>query len=581
MINKKLFGLVPSVKKYIFFNILYKVLAMITNILIVYLLSNFIYNIFLKITSIKIYVIYVILIIISIIIRSLVIKRSALYSYKISRDVKINIRNMIYNKIIEIGNTYKDYISTAEMVQITTEGVEQLEIYFANYLPQFFYSFIAPFILFIFLSQISLKVSFILLVCVPLIPLSIVIVQKIAKKIFGKYWKKYTKMGNSFLENLEGLTTLKIYNADEYKHKKMNKDAEEFRKATMRVLVMQLNSITVMDIVTFGGTALGMIFAIIEYKSGNISFVGTIMIILLSAEFFLPMRALGSFFHIAMNGIAVSDKIFKLLSVNVYENKVEIDEVKKIVFNNLAYSYVSDKKVLENINLNISSNGMFSIVGESGSGKSTIAKILIGINTNYIGNILFDDIELNTINRKSLNEQITLVESNSYIFKGSIRDNLLLGVGKYTKTNITQDKLFVEVLKKVGLFDFLNEAEGLNTMLEEGGTNFSGGQRQRLVLARALVANTPVFIFDEATSNIDANSEKIIIDVIKKLSKNKIIIFISHKLYNLIDSNKLYVLKNSKLIEEGTHNELMNLKGEYYNYYTSQLKLINMGGLNV
>ncbi len=582
MFKKRLFELVPNSKIYIIRNVLFQWLAMIANIIIVYLLSNIIYNVYLMKININNTSMYVFSIILLLIIRSLLLKSAVMTSYSASRDVKILLRKKIYNKMLQIGKDYTKYISTSEMVQITSEGVEQLEIYFGNYLPQLFYSFIAPFTLFIILSFVSFKTAFVLFICVPLIPLSIVFVQKIAKSILKKYWGKYTQLGSSFLENLEGLTTLKIYKADEYKHEKMNEEAEVFRKVTMKVLIMQLNSITVMDIITFGGSAIGILLALSEYSKGNINMVSTIMIVLLSAEFFLPMRLLGSYFHIAMNGMTVSDKMFKLLDVETDDSKEAMvaDDV-SVTFNKVSFRYDKEKEVLNDICFSTKSNGLFSIVGESGSGKSTIANIIMGKNTGYQGSIKIGSEELNNLNRESINENITLVANNSYIFKGTVRDNLMMGVGKHTLTVDDVDELFKSILSKARLLEFLNTQEGLDTKLEEGGSNFSGGQKQRLALARALVANTPVYIFDEATSNIDSESEKIIIDLIKELSNEKLIILISHKLYNTKDSDEIFVLKDSKLVESGSHQSLIEEAGDYSRYYTSQMELISLGGANV
>ncbi len=582
MFKKRLFELVPNSKIYIIRNVVFQWLAMIANIIMVYLLSTIIYNVYLMKITINNTAMYVFLILLLLILRSLLLKQVVMTSYGASRDVKILLRSKIYNKMLQIGKDYTKYISTSEMVQITSEGVEQLEIYFGNYLPQLFYSFIAPFTLFVILSFVSFKTAFVLFICVPLIPISIVFVQKIAKNILKKYWGKYTQLGSSFLENLEGLTTLKIYKADGYKHEEMNEEAEVFRKVTMKVLIMQLNSITVMDIITFGGSAIGILLALSEYAKGNINMVHTIMIILLSAEFFLPMRLLGSYFHIAMNGMTVSDKMFKLLDVETEDlNETEVPKNVSIKFNKVSFSYDKEKTVLNNISFSTRSSGLFSIVGESGSGKSTIANIIMGKNTDYKGSIKIGKEELRELKRESINENITLVGNNSYIFKGTVRDNLMMGVGKHTLKVDDVDELFKSILSKTRLLEFLNTQEGLDTKLEEGGSNFSGGQKQRLALARALVANTPVYIFDEATSNIDSESEKIIIDLIKELSNRKLIILISHKLYNTKNSDKIVVLKDAHLVESGTHESLLEEGGDYNKYYTSQMRLISLGGEHV
>lgn len=494
-------------------------------------------------------------------------------SYKASTDVKRILREKIYDKLLRLGLSYREKISTAAVVQMSVEGVEQLEIYFGKYLSQLIYSLLAPITLFIFLSRVDMKSSLVLLLCVPLIPISIVAVQKIAGRLLKKYWGVYTGLGDSFLENLQGLTTLKIYNADKMKAEEMDEEAQHFRKITMRVLTMQLNSTSVMDIIAYGGAAIGMVVALKQFLAGAISAEGTLMICLLASEFFIPLRLLGSFFHIAMNGMAASDNIFDFLDLE--EPEEGANEIKgigrSIAFNDVSFRYEENRQILDKVNLELMTGSLTSLVGTSGSGKSTIAGILIGRNRGYEGSINIDDCELSTVTEKSLMETVTMVSANSYIFKGTVRENLLMG-----NPNATDDEMR-NVLSNVNLEGFLDEQQGLDTTLLEQGSNLSGGQKQRLALARALLHETPVYIFDEATSNIDVESEEMIMNVIHHLAREKTVLLISHRLANVTNSDNIYVLKDGKIEESGTHMELMSKEGRYRELYTAQKKLESYG----
>ena len=482
-------------------------------------------------------------------------------SYSSSHIVKETLRTQLYKKLSKIGIGYTNKWSTAEIVQLSSEGIEQLETYFASYIPQFFYSLIAPMTLFIVISFMNFKAALVLLVCVPLIPMSIVFVQKFAKRLLNRYWGQYTKLGDSFLENLQGLTTLKIYEADGYYHKKMNVESENFRKITMRVLTMQLNSITVMDLVAYGGSALGIVFALTSSQD----LFQTLFIILISAEFFIPMRQLGSYFHIAMNGMAASDKLFGILEMET-EEKQEVDlKDCSISASNLHFGY-TDQEVLHGINFK-AHNGMIGFVGESGSGKSTIASLLMGQYSNYRGELKLSGYEIKDIN---VYPYMTLVSLESYLFSGSLRDNLAMAKD-------VSDKEMNIVLEKVGIFDYVNEQGGLDMRILEGGKNLSGGQRQRLVLARALLKDSPIYIMDEATSNIDVESENKIMEVLYELSKEKLVLCISHRLANLVNADHIYCLKDGDIVESGTHEGLLQQKGVYCELFNTQKELERYG----
>ena len=573
MIKKRLIGLLKDSKKYIVQNVLWQWLGLLAQITAILAVGQFLDTaIFGTVTSREILTTGMVCAI-SIIIRMVSDKKASKASFLASADVKRVLREKIYEKLVRLGASYKEQISTSEVVQLSVEGVEQLETYFGRYLPQFFYSLLAPITLFAVLSFISWKASLVLLICVPLIPLSIVAVQKFAKRLLKKYWGSYTELGDSFLENLQGLTTLKIYQSDERKAKEMDEEAEKFRRITMKVLTMQLNSISVMDLVAYGGAAIGMIVVVREYIDGSLGFAGAFAILLLAAEFFIPLRLLGSFFHIAMNGMAASDKIFRLLDMPEREMGTEelSGEELDINFENISFSYEKERPILKDVSFHIPKGQFVSLVGESGCGKSTIASLILGRNRQYQGKILLGGMDLKNIKEKSLMEHITLVRHNSYLFKGTVEENLLMG-----NPNATQEQM-IEVLKKVNLWEFLNGQEGLCTKLAEKGSNFSGGQCQRLCIARALLHNTEIYIFDEAASNIDVESEEIIMDLIRQLAETKTVLLISHRLANVKKSHCIYVLSEGKIVEKGTHRELMEQSGVYKEMYRTQKNLENYG----
>lgn len=569
MIKKRLINLLSHAKKYILEQVIWQWLSLLCQMVMIYsiamLLEMMLNN---NLEQSKI-VLYLGVSAIAIACRFVFDKRASYASYKASVDVKKILRENIYHKLLRLGVSYRESVSTSEIVQMAVEGVEQLEIYFGKYLAQLIYSLIAPLTLFVVLSFVNFKASVILLFCVPMIPISIVLVQKIAKRLLSKYWGIYTGLGDSFLENLQGLTTLKIYRADEESSRKMDIESQKFRKATMRVLTMQLNSTSVMDIIAYGGAGIGMIVVLSEFLAGNVGFAGTMMIILLASEFFIPLRLLGSFFHIAMNGMAASDKIFALLDLPVPEEKsLEISEDRlDISLVNLSFSYVEEREILKGVDLSFVPGSFTSIVGVSGSGKSTIAGLIMGRNKGYKGNLKINGKELSQINEKSLMKKITCVSHNSYLFKGTVADNLRMGKPDATEAEMRQ------ALEKVNLLGFIEAQNGLETMILANASNLSGGQRQRLSLARALLHDTPVYIFDEATSNIDMESEELIMEVIHELAKTKTIILISHRLANVVKSDRIYMLENGKIVQYGSHDELIASGGAYKKLYEYQKSL--------
>lgn len=508
-----------------------------------------------------------------VVVRSLMSPLNSKLSFEASKQVKARLRTMVYEKMMRLGSSYKEYFQTSEVVQITTEGVEQLEIYFGKYMPQFFYSMLAPVTLFVIVGTMSLKVAVVLLICVPLIPLSIVAVQKFAKKMLAKYWGTYTEMGDSFLECLQGLTTLKIYQADERYAKRMDEEAEKFRKVTMRVLIMQLNSISIMDLVAYGGAAVGIILSILEYQKGVIGLAQCFFIIMISAEFFLPLRLLGSFFHIAMNGNAAADKIFRLVDLeeDQGEKSAEMEgESDEIAFSNVSFSYEAKKRVMEGISFR-AGHGLTALVGESGCGKSTTTLLLMGDRRADEGQIFIGDMPIDKMDLKALRRKITRIRHDSYLFAGTIRENLLMGKEDATETQMK------EALREVNLSDFVEKSGGLDFVLLEKASNLSGGQKQRLSLARALLHDTPIYIFDEATSNVDVESENDIMAVVRKLAKTKTVLLISHRLANVVSADQIYVLKDGMIVEKGQHEALCKEDGYYHRLFRQQSALEQFG----
>ena len=590
MIKKRLLGLMAQSKKYIVQNVIWQWLGLLTSIIAMMTAGQLLQAVYehppagtagtgLTGPGLGWFELAggAALILAAILLRAVFNRQAARASSMAGSDVKRELRRRLYEKLTRFGPSYHEKVPTAAAVQVAVEGVEQLEIYFGRYLPQLLYSLLAPLTLFFALSPISLNASLVLLVCVPLIPVPIMAVQKVAKRLLNQYWGIYTGLGDSFLENLQGLTTLKIYQADEQKAREMDEEAEHFRRITMKVLLMQLNSIIVMDVVAYGGAAAGIIVTLKEYMSGAINLGDAFTIILLSAEFFIPMRLLGSFFHIAMNGMSASDRLFDIL---------DLDEGKRgtvclppgelpITLKGVEFSYKEDRTVLQDVSLKIQGTGITSLVGLSGCGKSTIAALLTGRNKGYEGSITIGGAELSRVSEESLLSHVTLVSHNSYLFKGTVEENLRMAAPKASRQSLE------DALKEVNLYEFLMEHEGLETRLAERGSNLSGGQCQRLALARAILHDTPVYIFDEATSNIDAESEEHIMKAIRKLAQTHSVCLISHRLANVVDSGQIYVLQSGKIAEHGTHPELMAQKGCYEKLYSGQRELEEYGGSGI
>lgn len=574
MFDKRLMQVCPESKKYIIGNIMLQFLELVCNTIMIIMIAGTIENLYQNRLEASQLLFSATVIAVTIIARFFTSKYAVRMSYLASKTVKQKMREMIYGKLLKLGSKYREQVSTAELVQESVEGVDQLESYFGQYVPQFFYAFIAPVMLFfLFGFGGSWGTATVLLVCVPLIPGAIMMVQKVAKKLLSKYWVQYTQLGSTFLENLQGMTTLKTYQADEFKNQQMNEESEHFRFITMKVLTMQLNSIIIMDFFAYGGAALGIIMTTRAFVNGNIGLTNCIFMILLSADFFLPMRRLGSYFHVAMNGMAASDKIFQFLNLDDPTEKTEKIEknFKKITLENVHFSYDSEREILHGVSMEIPQNRFIGIVGASGCGKSTIASLLMGRNTINSGNLMIGDRNITALSEKSLMKTLTYISHNSMFFKGTVRENLLLG-----NPNANDSDLW-RVLDSCNLSAFLKSENGLDTQLLENAGNLSGGQKQRLALARAILHDSDVYIFDEATSNIDVESEEIILSQIEKMKSAKTIIMISHRLANVQNADCIYALEKGSIADYGTHSQLLQKGGVYAKLWKTQSELENFG----
>ena len=573
MINKKLLSFDRGALRYVGLNVLFQWLGMLCNVVFVTIVAHLIGDVFAGTLTMAAFEKGLLICIITVPVRYGLTLCASSMSDRASKDVKRTLRSSIYEKLTRLGAGYSETVATSEVVMLASEGVEQIDTYFAKYLPQLFYSLLAPVTLFLLLVDVHARSAIILLCCVPLIPMSIVAVQKFAKKLLDKYWGEYTTLGDSFLENIQGLTTLKIYQADGWKHEEMNKQAERFRKITMKVLTMQLNSVTLMDLMAYGGAGLGIISAVAAFAKGQISLTAALTIILLAADFFLPLRLLGSYFHIAMNGAASAEKIFKLLAADEPKDGTQsVDSAKtELALEHVTFGYEKDRTILHDVSLIIPQGSFVSLVGESGCGKSTIAAILSGARTGYTGAVTLGGVPVKELKEESRLRSMTVVPHNAAIFKGTVGSNLRMAAPA------ADDAALWAALEQVNFADFCRSQQGLETPLHEGGSNLSGGQRQRLAMARALLHDSPIYLFDEATSNVDAESENDIMKAIRSLAGTKTVILISHRLANVVDSDCIYVMENGTIAEQGKHDTLLAAGGAYSRLYNAQKQLENLG----
>ncbi len=566
MIDKELLKLLGGNKKYIFYTVGFMVLGLLANLTITASICQTVYLLMQNVNP-DAYITLAICALFGIIVRYTASRITGNLKDLLGRKAKKDLREKTYNKIVRLGVRSTDGMSIAGLTQVAMEGIEQLDLYYSSYIPQFFYAMLAPIILFGVTVGIDWRVALVLLCCVPLIPVSIIAVSKYAKKIFAKYWGKYTSMGDCFLDSVQGLRELKIFHADAAQHVKMNENAEEFRKITMKVLVMQLASTTIMDMVAYGGAGIGIAFAVTGVVNRGLSLVAALFLILVAVDFFLPLRAFGSAFHVAMNGASAGRKILSLLNQpdpvwgaeNVIDTELKLD--------NVTFSYDGERDVLKNVSVTFPKNNMTAIVGESGCGKSTIVNLLFGALRPNEGKITVGGKSLESLSREAYYSKLAVVSYNTYIFNTTVRENF-----KLAKNDATDEEIFA-ALEKVNLKQFIIDNGGLDKEITEDANNISGGQKQRLALAVNLVADKEIYIFDEATSNIDIESEAIIMRNIKALSERKSVIVISHRLENVVPADCIYFMENGEVKESGTHADLMSRNGGYAALYTAQKKL--------
>ena len=566
MFDKELIKLMGENKKYVAYVVLLMILGMLANIGITASICWAVYLLVEKQPALM-YIYPAITAVVAIIVRYIASRLTGDLKDVLGRKVKKDLRERTYDKILRLGVKSTDGMSMAGLTQVSMEGIEQLDLYYSTYLPQFFFSMIAPLILFAICVGIDWRTSLVLLACVPLIPVSIVAVSKYAKKIFAKYWGKYTSMGDGFLDSVQGLKELKIFRADAARQIKMNENAEEFRKITMKVLVMQLASTTIMDLVAFGGAGAGIALSIVGLMNEWLAPASALFLILVAVEFFLPLRALGSAFHVAMNGASAGKKIISLLNQPdpVWGEKEVAG--RELSLENVTFSYDKKRNVLKDVNMNFPEKGMTAIVGESGCGKSTVGNLLIGARRPDKGNVLIGGDEIESVSRASYYSRLASVSYNTYIFNDTVRANFELA-----KKNATDEEIFA-ALEKVNLSAFIKENGGLDKVITEDANNLSGGQKQRLALAVNLVADKDIYVFDEATSNIDVDSEAIIMKNIKEMSENKSVIVISHRLANVVPADNIYFMQDGQVKESGSHAYLMERKGEYAKLFNAQKQL--------
>ena len=566
MIDKELFKLIGGNKKYIFIAVLLQAIGLIANVAITGSVCYAVYLLTQNAEAVE-FVYPLIGAVIGIIVRYICSRATGDIKDKLGRSVKKDLRERVYNKIVKLGVKTTDGMSMAGLTQVSVEGVEQLDLYYSSYLPQFFFAMIAPVILFLICVWIDWRTALVLIACVPLIPVSIVAVSKYAKKIFAKYWGKYTSMGDKFLDSVQGLKELKIFQADAAQHVKINESAEEFRVITMKVLVMQLASTTIMDLVAYGGAGVGIALAICGTAFWGLNPIAALFLCLVAVEFFLPLRAFGSAFHVAMNGASAGKKIISLLNAPDPEWGTEKVDGKEIKLENVTFSYDGKRDVLKNVNMTFPEKGMTAIVGESGCGKSTVVNMLVGAFRPQKGDVTVGGKQLEKLSRENWYSHLSAVSYNTYIFNESVRDNFQMA-----KENVSDEEIFA-ALEKVNLKEFIEENGGLDKVITEDANNISGGQKQRLALAIALVSDKDIYVFDEATSNIDIDSEAIIMKNIKAISENRSVIVISHRLANVVPADNIYYMEEGEVKESGSHEKLMSAKQGYARLYTAQKTL--------
>ena len=569
MFDKRLFSLVPGVIRHIAGNVALQWLALLANVVLFVSVGGLLQSVLAGDAAGIDLARTLLVAVVAVAVRLVCQAQATKQGLAASALAKQRVRTLVYDKLVRMGPSYRETVATSEATQLCVEGVEQLEAYFGNYLPQLFYSLIASVTLFFCLAPLCTPAAVVLLCCVPLIPISLMAVMKIAKRIMGDYWHSYTDLGALFLESIQGLTTLKVFGADEGRHRRMNEEAEKFRKATMRLLTMQLNSVIVMDIFAFAGAAAGIVVMLNSYAAGTVTFAGAFAFVFLAADFFIPLRTLGSFFHTATGGMAAAERMYRIIDAPEPACGTQAVTCASVGIEcrNVSYSYDGTRTVLQDADFTAKPGGFVGITGASGSGKSTLAGILTGANRSYTGSVTIGGIDLRDISAESLRDTVTYVGFRSFLFAGTVRSNLLMA-----RPGASDDDLW-EALCRCRIDDFVRRSGGLDAPVSAEGTNLSGGQRQRLAMARALLHDTPVYIFDEATSNIDADSEAAIIDAVAELAHTKTVVMVSHRLAALRGCDKVYVFEAGRVVQTGTHEELASQDGPYAGLWARQAEL--------
>ena len=563
----------------------------------------------------------VLAIVVCAVLRFLMMRAAAYFGAEAAERGKLALREQLFNKMLAIGPSYSQHISTADVVQSAGEGIEQIQSFFELFLPQLFYAILAPVTLFFIVAPINMPTAVTLLVCAPLIVLIVGMVAMRAARVFKKYWGKYTDMGSVFLDNVQGLETLKTFDADAHAAKKMNEQAEQFRVMTMNVLQIQLRSLTAMDVVAYGGAAAGVGVAIRQYASGAaLPLAGVLLIVLLSADFFIPLRQLGSFFHVAMNGMTSTKRIFALLDTPIPAHGMQempefgaSDNGVDVCFDDMSFRYVdvnadaaaaADTAVtadmetgktglskdddgsvvaLHGVSFTARRGRVTAIVGPSGSGKSTAVELLSGNLSGYegrmwllsgnAGNNSTQRYQINDLSIESLTREIVIVAAQSHLFAGTLRDNLLMA-----KPDATESELW-QALEAAHIDEFVRaQSQELDLAIEQGASNLSGGQKQRIAIARALLRESAVYIFDEATSSVDVESETLILQTIRALAnRGKTVIMVTHRMANAADADHVVVFERGRVAEQGMHAELMCANGTYAKLFHAQQTVENVG----
>ena len=485
------------------------------------------------------------------------------FSHKISKQVRNTLRKEIYNKVEKLSLNYTEAVNTGSLLVMNSSSIVNIEFYFNKFVPQMFATLFIVLSSFVIYGKIHILLFIAMLLLYPLIPVSIMIIIKKSKKANKKNFSDFLSLSEVFYDRLSGFTTAKIYGKEDNVASDVDTRSAKYRKSTMALLRHQLNSINVMDAITYVSIFVLSIIAIFAVKDQKL----IVFVIVYSLECFKPLRALGGLFHISMKGNVELDNIYKLLDYPEQEKDetIEVEAGKNIVLNNVSFSY-GEETTLENINMIFKSGTKTALVGESGSGKSTIIKLILGLNSNYSGSIKYDNFNIDSIPTREMAKITTLITNDSYLVKGTVREHLSV------RKNITEEEMY-NALEKVNLRDFVEEHGGLDYELAIGAANLSGGQKQRLLAAKAILKDSYLYILDEAVSNIDDYSKEIVLNAFDSIKEGKIIIVISHDLETITNSDNIYVLKDKKIIEEGTHDELIEENSLYRKLFTDQQQL--------